>query len=252
LTGKIFISYRRGDDPGHTGRLFDRLQTVFEPQQLFLDVDDIALGLDFVETLNQRVSECDVLLAIIGKGWIDARDKKGHRRLDDPEDFVRIEIASALSQNKRVIPVLVGDATMPAPNELPETIRAIARRNAIRLTHERFHADTQGLIKALQQVLKQIKKSKNSNAMHPGFDRPGQRAPHARSPWLLRAGWLSVSGGLVIAVGMWLLIAPPTTIHVEPDKTTSTERLNGSQSENRVALVVGNSAYFFAPRLLSP
>ena len=73
MTGKIFINYRRGDDPGNTGRLFDRLQDVFEPEQLFIDVDNIAPGLDFVRVLNDRVAECDVVLAVIGKSWVDAR-----------------------------------------------------------------------------------------------------------------------------------------------------------------------------------
>ncbi len=156
MAGKIFINYRRGDDPGHTGRLFDRLQDEFEPQQLFLDVDNIAPGLDFIRVLDERVAECDVLLAVIGKGWIDARDAKGNRRLDEPDDFVRIEIASALTRDKRVIPVLVGDARMPRAEELPEDLRPLAWRNAVRLTHERFRADTQGLVKALRQGLEEI------------------------------------------------------------------------------------------------
>jgi len=153
MTGKIFINYRRGDDPGNTGRLFDRLQDAFASDQLFLDVDNIAPGLDFVRVLNERVAECDVVLAVIGKGWLDARDSTGARRLDDPDDFVRIEIASALEQGKRVIPVLVGEAQMPGPDELPEPIKPLARRNAVRLTHERFRADMQGLVKALRQTL---------------------------------------------------------------------------------------------------
>lgn len=164
MAGKIFINYRRGDDPGHTGRLFDRLQDVFRPEQLFLDVDNIAPGLDFVSVLNERVSECDVVLAVIGKGWVDARDATGNRRLDDPDDFVRIEIASALTQGKRVIPVLVGEAQMPRPEELPEVLRPIARRNAVRLTHERFRADTQGLVKALEQALQEIELLHRSEA----------------------------------------------------------------------------------------
>jgi hypothetical protein len=127
MTGKIFINYRRGDDPGHTGRLFDRLQDVFEPQQLFLDVDNIAPGLDFIRVLNERVAECDIVLAVIGKGWLDARDPTGNRRLEDPDDFVRIEISSALAQGKRVIPVLVGDSQMPRPEDLPEAIRAAGK-----------------------------------------------------------------------------------------------------------------------------
>ena len=156
MTGKIFINYRRGDDPGHTGRLFDRLQDVFPADQLFLDIDNIAPGLDFVRVLNEHVAECDVMLAVIGRTWIEARDAAGNRRLDDPDDFVRIEITSALNQGKRVIPVLVGDAPMPRSEDLPEALQPLARRNAVRLTYERFRADTQGLVKALQQSLDEI------------------------------------------------------------------------------------------------
>jgi len=164
MTGKIFINYRRGDDPQAAGRLFDRLQDIFEPQQLFLDVDNIAPGLDFMHVLDERVAECDVVLAVIGKGWIDARDASGARRLDDPHDFVRIEITSALNQGKRVIPVLIGDTPMPHPEDLPEVLRPLARRNAVRLTHERFRADTQGLVKALEHALAEIEEARQELA----------------------------------------------------------------------------------------
>jgi len=162
MAGKIFINYRRGDDPQAAGRLFDRLQDVFESSQLFLDVDNIAPGLDFVRVLDERVADCDVVLAVIGKNWIDARDEKGVRRLDDPDDFVRIEITAALTQNKRVIPVLVGDAQMPRAADLPEALRPLVSRNALRLTHERFRADAQGLIKSLQQALVEIEEARTT------------------------------------------------------------------------------------------
>lgn len=164
MAGKIFINYRRGDDPGFAQALLGRLEQSFSSDQLFMDVDNIAPGLDFVHVLNERVAESDVLLAIIGKGWIRVRDPEGARRLDDPNDFVRIEIESALNQNKRVIPVLVGEAQMPRPEELPETLRPLARRNAVRLTHERFRADTQGLVKALQQALEEIEALRQTRA----------------------------------------------------------------------------------------
>jgi hypothetical protein len=164
MAGKIFINYRRGDDPGNTGRLFDRLQEAFQPEQLFIDVDSIAPGLDFVRVLEEQVGQCDALLAVIGKGWVDARDDTGARRLDNPEDFVRIEIESSLKQDKRVIPVLVGDAHMPRPEELPEAIRPLARRNAVRLSHERFRADAQGLIKALQRALEEVDALRQAHA----------------------------------------------------------------------------------------
>jgi formylglycine-generating enzyme required for sulfatase activity len=154
MAGRIFINYRRGDDAGHSGRLFDRLQEVFAPEQLFMDVDNIEPGLDFVNVLKEQVAQCDVLIAVIGKSWIDARDEAGLRRLDNPTDFVRVEIESALAQDKRVIPVLVGDARLPRADELPEAMKPLATRNAVRLTHERFRADAQGLITALQRALK--------------------------------------------------------------------------------------------------
>jgi hypothetical protein len=100
MSGKIFINYRRGDDPGNTGRLFDQLQDVFPRDRLFMDVDSIPPGRDFVRVLDEQVAQSDVLLAVIGKGWLDARDQHGVRRLDKPDDFVRIEIESALKQNK--------------------------------------------------------------------------------------------------------------------------------------------------------
>jgi len=164
MAGNIFINYRRGDDPGHTGRLFDRLQETFAPEQLFMDLDNIAPGLDFVRVLEEQVDKCDVLLAVIGPHWIDARDEAGGRRLDNAEDFVRIEIEAALSRNKRVIPVLVGEARMPRPDELPGTLKPLARRNAVRLTHERFRVDTQGLIKALQQALDEAGAARRAQA----------------------------------------------------------------------------------------
>jgi thiol-disulfide isomerase/thioredoxin len=156
MTGKIFINYRRGDDPGNTGRLFDQLEDVFPRKQLFMDVDSIPPGRDFARVIEEQVAQCDVLLAVIGKGWLDARDDQGVRRLDKPDDFVRIEIESALKQDKLVIPVLVHEARMPTADELPEAIRHLATRNAVRLTHERFKSDTQGLIRAIQQALEHV------------------------------------------------------------------------------------------------
>lgn len=153
MAGKIFINYRRGDDPGFAQALFGRLEQVFSPEQLFMDVDNMEPGLDFVKELEEQVAKCDVLISVIGKGWSDARDEAGDRRLDDPTDFVRIEIESALDQDKRVIPVLVGQATMPKPDQLPEKMKPLARRHAVRLTHERFKADTEALIAALERAL---------------------------------------------------------------------------------------------------
>ena len=155
MSGKIFINYRRGDEPGFTQALFARLEQAFSSEQLFMDVDNIPPGEDFVRMLDTQVEQCDALLAVIGKGWLNATDENENRRLDDPNDFVRIEIESALKQGKRVIPILVNDARMPRPDDLPELLRPLTRRNAVRLTHERFRADALSLVKALQRSLEE-------------------------------------------------------------------------------------------------
>lgn len=164
MAGKIFINYRRSDEPGFAGRLFDRLHDEFGSDRLFMDVDNIAPGLDFVAVLEEQIGQCDVLLAVIGKGWVGATDASGAPQLDSPGDFVRIEIESALRQEKRVIPVLVGDVRMPRPEELPEAIRALARRNAVRLTHERFRADIEGLVKALRRSLDEVEATRQARS----------------------------------------------------------------------------------------
>jgi hypothetical protein len=164
MAGKIFLNYRRGDDPGFAQALFGRLEQAFPPEQLFMDVDNIDPGLDFVRVLNDQVAECDVLISVIGKGWIDAHDETGARRLENPADFVRIEIESALAQDKRVIPVLVGQAQMPRADQLPETLKPLATRNAVRLTHERFRSDTGALIVALQRALKIAEDARKAKA----------------------------------------------------------------------------------------
>jgi TIR domain len=153
---KVFVNYRRGEDSGTAGRLYDRLEQVLGRDNLFMDVNTITAGSDFVATLEGWVMKCDVLLALIGKGWADLRGEDGERRLDDPKDFVRIEIASALTIGKRVIPVLVNGAEMPAGDSLPEPLKSLARCNAVRLSHESFCADVQGLVSGLHTALTEI------------------------------------------------------------------------------------------------
>ena len=104
---RIFINYRRQDTEGYVGRLYDHLAQHFETQDIFMDVDSIPPGADFVEVLEQAVADCDVLIAMIGPQWVDITDEQGERRLHQWNDFVRIEIASALKHKKVVVPVLV-------------------------------------------------------------------------------------------------------------------------------------------------
>lgn len=153
MGGTIFISYRRGEDSGAAGRLYDRLEHTFGPERLFMDVDNIPPGEDFVRVLEGQVAACDVLLALIGRGWLTATDDAGERRIANPDDFVRIEIASGLAQGKRVIPVLVNDAKMPKASELPQDLVPLARRQAVRIVHDRFRDDAERLARTLEKAL---------------------------------------------------------------------------------------------------
>jgi hypothetical protein len=158
--GRIFISYRRADSAGYTGRVYDRLSAHFGKEAIFMDVDTMEAGVDFVDVLQNAVQSCDVLLALIGNSWLNIKDEAGKRRLDNPEDFVRIEIAAALSRNIRVIPVLVDGAHIPPSTELPENLKPLARRNALQVAHHSFDADAQRLIAQLELALKADEDSK--------------------------------------------------------------------------------------------
>ena len=120
----IFISYRRDDTEGEAGRLFDDLTREFGSNSVFMDVAGIRPGVDFVQAIEQNVADCGVLLAIIGPVWATITSASGQRRLDDPNDFVALEIASALKREVPVIPVLVHGAKMPSQDQLPESLKS--------------------------------------------------------------------------------------------------------------------------------
>jgi TonB family protein len=151
--GSIFICYRREDTIAYAGRLHDRLSAHFGTNRVFMDIDAIQPGEDFVDVLQQRVSACDVLIAVIGKNWLVGKDDRGNRRLDNPEDYVRLEIAAALSRNIRVIPALVANARMPLSSDLPADITALARRHAIEISDTAFHTSVATLIKSLEAAI---------------------------------------------------------------------------------------------------
>jgi hypothetical protein len=149
----IFISYRREDSIAHAGRLYDRLSAHFGSERVFMDIDTIDLGVDFVVALQESVASCDVLIAVIGRQWLDVKDEEGQRRLDNPEDFVRIEIGAALDRDVRVIPVLVGGSRMPRSIDLPSPIAKLARRNALDIPDLHFSQSVGRLIVSLEKVL---------------------------------------------------------------------------------------------------
>jgi hypothetical protein len=153
MADKIFINYRREDSIGTAGRLHDRLAETFGQENLFMDVDSIPAGVDFVADLNSQVAACRVFLAVIGPNWLDAKDESGARRLDNPDDFVAIEIAAALARDIRVIPVLVDNARMPKADKLPDPIKPLVRRNAVELRNSQFRRDAETLVARMREAL---------------------------------------------------------------------------------------------------
>ena len=151
--GKIFISYRRDDSEGEAGRLFDDLVKRFGEASVFMDVTGIQAGRDFRKVIEESVSTCGVLLAVIGKSWLEVKNEAGKRRLDDPLDFVRLETAHALQRDIPVIPVLVHGASMPTPEQLPDDLRDLHFRNCCEVTHARWSSDIEVLVKALRGFL---------------------------------------------------------------------------------------------------
>lgn len=145
----IFISYRRADSAPYTGRLYDRVADAFGAEKVFMDVSSIDAGVDFDALVRERVAACDVLLAVIGPDWLKVPAADGRPRLQHADDIVRHEIASALSGDTLVIPVLVGGAQMPGPDALPEPLKELAKRNAREIRETRFHADVDNLLRAL-------------------------------------------------------------------------------------------------------
>jgi len=149
----IFISYRREDSSGWAGRLSALLKDSFGADQLFMDIDTIEAGVDFVEVIGNAVGSCKVLLAVIGPQWLTVTDAGGRRRLDNPQDFIRLEVAAALKRNIRVIPVLVGGAGMPSAENLPQELEMLARRQAHELSDKRWDFDSEELVRVLEKTL---------------------------------------------------------------------------------------------------
>jgi len=148
----VFVCYRREDSGQQAGRLFDHLVSHFGADQVFKDVDSIPLGHDFRKVLGERVGQCDVLLALVGDQWLSVTDARGQRRLDDPGDFVRIEIETALRREIPVIPLLVGRAPVPAAETLPPGLKDLAYRHGMPLRPDPdFHHDIGRLVRGIAE-----------------------------------------------------------------------------------------------------
>jgi hypothetical protein len=154
VPGSVFISYRRDDSADITGRIYDRLIQYFSREIVFKDVDSIPLGIDFRQHLENALSQCRVLLAIVGSDWMGSETAGGKRRIDDPRDHLRLELEVALARNIPVIPVLVRRASIPAEDQLPQSLRSLAYRNGIQIRPDPdFHGDMDRLIKGIEPHL---------------------------------------------------------------------------------------------------
>ncbi|MCB1858334.1 MAG: TIR domain-containing protein [Gammaproteobacteria bacterium] len=203
----IFISYRREDSAGYAGRLYDRLAGHFGSENVFMDVEGIEPGVDFVHAIEKAVTTCRVLIVLIGDRWLSLADGSGRRRLDDPNDFIRIETSTALRRNIRVVPVLLEGTSMPRIDELPDDLEGLSRRQAITVSHKQWEVTTGELIVALDRIFAQ------SSAARGGAQKPANvSGENGQSAALQGAGrWRSglwVGGTLVIGVlaaagGLW-------------------------------------------------
>jgi hypothetical protein len=170
---KIFITYRREDTAGHTGRIYDSLAARFGDEGVFMDVD-LEPGIDFVDRITEAVGACQVLVAVIGPRWATVEDEDGTLRLTNPDDYVRLEVEVALRRpDVTVIPVLVAGARMPEPDDLPSDLRALARRNALELSDARWRYDIGRLLTALEDRVAETR------AWEPAPEPPAPPAPPA-------------------------------------------------------------------------
>jgi hypothetical protein len=165
VLGGVFISYRRDDSSGFARGIYDRLARRLGRKSVFFDVDNIELGEDFVDVLSERVGRCDALVAVIGASWCSSADARNQRRLDHPHDFVRIEIEAALERGIRVIPVLVDGASMPRPEDLPDSLKKLARRQGIEVSHTHFDSDVKKLTRTLSTILEELRQREAAEAL---------------------------------------------------------------------------------------
>ena len=162
---QVFLSYRRDDAADAADRIHDRLVAKYGADRLFMDVDNVPPGLDFRDVIDDAVGKCHVFLAVIGPGWLATADRTGRLRLDNPADFVRLEIEAALDRDIPVIPVLVGGTDVPRSDQLPASLQSLAFRNAIHVRRNPdFHKDVDRLISWMEKLLEPRKPVRRSRS----------------------------------------------------------------------------------------
>ena len=226
----IFISYRREDSEGFARGLFQSLVGAFGPDHVFMDVEDIGLGVDFVEAIDNSLANCGALLVLIGTQWADCTDAAGNRRLADPMDFVRMEVAKALERGVRVIPVLIKGAQMPPSDRLPEDLQLLIRRQALELRHERWSQDVEHLISALEDSLALTRRDRSPAAPPTAATPPPPKKPRSRS---MLMGGLAMAAVVIVAFLGYALIPrgvdPPAPPVPQEDNRLATDSQKEAQ-----------------------
>lgn len=231
----IFISYRRSDSAGHTGRLADDLGQHLDEQALFRDIEAIEAGVDFVQALERAVSACTVMLVIIGPTWVSAATADGQKRLFQAGDFVRMEIEAGLGRDIRVIPVLVGDAQMPGAADLPESMAALLRRNAYSISDRRWQYDVMQLVDILVKIPGVA--SRKSAAASPAPAVAPLPSPAASSPAKGgMPGWLKAAVGAVAIAAVLALTGLVMGKYEKPQESAKPAPVPESASEPAPAL----------------
>jgi formylglycine-generating enzyme required for sulfatase activity len=231
---KVFISYRRHDSRYQARMIYDAFQQALPREHLFMDIDSIPPGADFVEILERWVGECEVMLALIGSGWIDAVDPKtGRRRLDNQHDFVRIEIREALKRKIPVVPVLLDDALMPDADDLPDDLKKLVRRQAEFVQFRTFDEDVARLMRRLAVAPEAIQadaRARDAEAKRQAEEREFRAAGRIpvlvgdrnqnQTKWILPGGevFCDLDGGpemVVVPAGSFVMGSPVT----EPERS---------------------------------
>lgn len=218
----VFISYRVSDTAGETGRLVDALKNQFEEDQIFMDIDKIEPGVDFTEVISRSLDSCEVMLAIIGPNW-EGRDAHGQSRIKKNDDWVRLELSTALKRNIRVVPVLVDGANLPDVDELPEDLQGLTRRQSYEISNKRWRYDTDQLMGFLQHNIGVVPKRKMSPPPPPEIRQGGGGGMSI---------WLKVGLGIFAFVGLLAVIG---IIMGESEKETPKQEaqpLTGNTNNN--------------------
>lgn len=232
----IFLSYRRDDTSGYAGRLDDQLSAHFGREQIFRDIDTIPPGVDFVRAVESAIGSCRALVALIGRDWLSIQNAKGQRRLDDPDDLVRLEIEAALNKGVFVMPVLVEDARMPSPAELPDSLARLSTLNALELSDSRWEYDSRRLLERLEAVLgAPAPSSQQVTGQREGArPAPEPNGPRSPQPGGSRRAW-TAAVIVVLLIGIALALRSDDTARDETAQNEASSNVDGTTSASGAA-----------------